>query len=61
MTDISTSEVELLRARLKTVILTLTAEEQKELLRMTKAGKAEQAEKRIAETGCSMRRFEKYE
>ena len=34
MTNISTSEVELLRAKLKAVVLDLSPEEQKELLKM---------------------------
>lgn len=41
MTDISASEVELLRARLKAVVLTLSTEEQKELLKMIRQRKTE--------------------
>lgn len=41
MTDISASEVELLRARLKVVVLDLSPEEQKELLKMIRQRKAE--------------------
>ena len=41
MTDIAASEVELLRARLKAVVLTLSTEEQKELLKMIRQRKAE--------------------
>ena len=43
MTDISTSEVELLRARLKSIVLALSAEDQKELLRRIKEGRAAKA------------------
>ena len=41
MTDISASEVELLRARLKAVVLALSPEEQKELLTMIRQRKDE--------------------
>lgn len=47
MTDISASEVELLRARLKAVVLTLSTEEQKELLKMIRQRKAERAQKHM--------------
>ena len=41
MTDISASEVELLRAKLKVIVLNLSPEEQKELLKMIRQRKAE--------------------
>ena len=53
MTDISTSEVELLRARLKAIVLALSTKEQKELLRMIKEGRAAKAENCTAKTECS--------
>ena len=53
MTDISTSEVELLRARLKAIVLALSAKEQKELLRMIKEGRAAKAANCTAKTECS--------
>lgn len=56
MTDISTSEVELLRARLKAVVLTLSTEEQKELLKMIRQRRSEKARKCTAETVHSIER-----
>lgn len=56
MTDISTSEVELLRARLKAVVLALSPEKQKELLKMIRQRKAEKGQKYAAETSCSIGR-----
>lgn len=53
MTDISASEVELLRARLKAIVLALSTKEQKELLRMIKEGRAAKAENCTAKTECS--------
>ena len=53
MTDISTSEVELLRASLKAIVLALSTKEQKELLRMIKEGRAAKAENCTAKTECS--------
>lgn len=52
MTDISTSEVELLRARLKAVVLGLSPEEQKELLKMIRQRKAER-EQNHTTASCS--------
>lgn len=56
MTDISASEVELLRARLKAVVLALSPEKQKELLKMIRQRKAEKGQKYAAETSCSIGR-----
>ena len=56
MTDISTSEVELLRARLKAVVLDLSPEEQKELLKMIRQRKAEKGQKYATETSRSIGR-----
>lgn len=56
MTDISASEVELLRARLKAVVLTLSTEEQKELLKMIRQRKAEKGQKYATETSRSIGR-----
>ena len=56
MTDISASEVELLRARLKAVVLTLSTEEQKELLKIIRQRKAEKGQKYATETSRSIGR-----
>lgn len=56
MTDISASEVELLRARLKAVVLDLSPEEQKELLKMIRQRRSEKARKCTAETVHSIGR-----
>lgn len=56
MTDISTSEVELLRARLKAVVLALSPEEQKELLKMIRQRKSEKALECAAETSRNIGR-----
>lgn len=52
MTDISASEAELLRARLKAVVLALSPEEQKELLKMIRQRKTER-EQNHTTASCS--------
>ena len=53
MTDLSTSEVELLFSRLKAIVMALSSKVQKELLRMIKEGRAAKAENCTAKTECS--------
>nr|DAH75323.1 MAG TPA: hypothetical protein [Caudoviricetes sp.] len=48
MTDMSASEVELLRARLRAAVLALSPEEQKELLKMIRRRKAEREQNHTA-------------